>query len=255
MAEPLVEVSDLTKEFRVASARPPSLFNQLRRTLWLGGPTRRFRALSDVTFRLEEGESLGLVGNNGAGKSTLLRILSGIYRPTSGSCRVQGRLTPVLELGVGMSLDLSVRENVFLYGAMIGFRREPLQQHFDEIIAFAGLEDFVEARVKELSSGMRQRLSFAINAQLDSDLLLIDEALAVGDRAFKEKAYGVFYQRRREGKSLVFATHDLEAVAELCDRSLLLDHGEQRAFGPTAEVLKLYTSGDGTKSMSVAPAR
>jgi len=255
MPEPLVEVSHLTKEFRVASARPRSLFNQLRRTLWLGGPRRRFRALSDVTFWLEEGESLGLVGNNGAGKSTLLRILSGIYRPTSGSCRVRGRLTPVLELGVGMSLDLSVRENVFLYGAMIGFRREPLQQHFDEIIAFAGLEDFVEARVRELSTGMRQRLTFAINAQLDSDLLLIDEILAVGDRTFREKAYGVFYQRRRERKSLILASHDLDAVGELCDRSLLLDHGEQRAFGPTPEVLELYTSGDGAKSVGAAPGR
>ena len=253
MPEPLVEVSDLTKEFRVASARPPSLFNQLRRTLWLGGPTRRFRALSDVTFRLEEGESLGLVGNNGAGKSTLLRILSGIYRPTSGSCRVQGRLTPVLELGVGMSLDLSVRENVSLYGAMIGFRREQVRRCFDEIIAFAGLEDFVEARVKELSTGMRQRLTFAINAQLDSDLLLIDEILAVGDRNFKEKAYGVFHERRREGRSLILASHDLGAVAELCDRSLLLDHGEQRAFGPTPEVLELYTSGDGAKSVGAGP--
>ena len=242
MAEPLVKVSDLTKEFRVASARPPSLFNQLRRALWVGRHTRQLRALNDVTFQLHEGESLGLVGDNGAGKSTLLRILSGIYRATAGSCRVRGRLTPVLELGAGMHHELSVRENVFLYGAIIGFRRAQLEQRFDEIIAFAELEDFVEAKVKELSTGMRQRLTFAITAQLDSDLLLIDEILAVGDRAFREKSYEVFHRRRRDGKSLVFASHDLGAVAELCDRSLLLDHGVQRALGPTPEVLALYTS-------------
>jgi ABC-type polysaccharide/polyol phosphate transport system ATPase subunit len=243
VSEPRIEVRQLTKEFRVASARPPSLFNQLRAALWLGHQTRRLCALSDVTFRLAEGESLGLVGHNGAGKSTLLRILSGIYRPTSGSCVIRGRITPVLELGAGMHYDLSVRENVFLYGSMIGFRREPLRARFDEIIAFAGLEDFVDARVKELSTGMRQRLTFAITAQLDSDLLLLDEILAVGDRAFREKSWEVFRRRRRAGKTLVLASHDLDAVAELCERALLLDHGTQRAFGPTAEILALYTGG------------
>ena len=182
MARPLIEVTELQKEFRVEAGMPRSLFNQLRRTLWIGAGHRRLRALSDVTFRLEHGESLGLVGNNGAGKSTLLRILSGIYRPTAGICRIDGRFTPVLELGVGMHQDLSVRENVFLYGAMIGFRRRQLHALFDEIIAFAELEEFVDARVKELSTGMRQRLTFSINAQLESDLILLDEILAVGDR-------------------------------------------------------------------------
>ena len=242
MAEPLIEVRQLTKEFRVESARAPSLFNQIRRTLWLGRQTRRLRALSDVTFSLEDGESLGLVGNNGAGKSTLLRILSGIYRPTSGTCEIHGRLTPVLELGVGMHQDLSVRENVFLYGAMIGFRRADLQRAFDAIIAFADLEEFVDARVKELSTGMRQRLTFSITAHLASDLILLDEILAVGDRNFRDKCTAVFHERRRQGKSLVLASHDLDIVAQLCDRSLLLDHGTQRAFGPTPEVLAMYTS-------------
>jgi len=242
MAGALIEVGHLTKNFRVESARPRSLFNQLRRTLWLGRQTRRLRALNDVTFRLEEGCSLGVVGDNGAGKSTLLRILSGIYRPSSGTYRVHGRFAPVLELGVGVQLELSVRENVFLYGAMIGFRRAQVRERFDEMIAFAELEDFVEAKVKELSTGMRQRLTFAITAQLDSDLMLLDEVLAVGDRSFREKCYGVFRERRREGKSLVLASHDLDAVAELCDESLLLSHGEQVAFGPTAEVLARYAS-------------
>jgi lipopolysaccharide transport system ATP-binding protein len=210
--------------------------------LWLGRQTRRLRALGGVSFRLERGESLGLVGNNGAGKSTLLRILSGIYRPTSGACSVHGTFTPVLELGVGMIGELSVRENVFLYGAMIGFRRADLRRRFDAIIEFADLQEFVEARVKELSTGMRQRLTFAINAQLDSDLILIDEILAVGDRNFRDKCDEVFRARRRQGKSLILASHDLGAVAALCDRSVLLDHGEQRAFGPTDEVLALYTS-------------
>jgi ABC-type polysaccharide/polyol phosphate transport system ATPase subunit len=242
MAAPLVEVTNLTKEFRLQAPMPPSLFNQLRRTLWLGGQTRRLRALSDVTFRLAHGQSLGLVGNNGAGKSTLLRVLGGIYRPTAGTCRVHGRLTPVLELGVGMHQELSVRENVFLYGAMIGFRRPQVQALFDDIIAFAELTDFVEAKVKELSTGMRQRLTFAITAQLETDLILLDEILAVGDRGFRERCYEVFRQRRREGKSLILASHDLIAIEELCDHALLLDHGVPRAFGPTADVLARYTS-------------
>ena len=238
----LVEVTGLTKEFRVETTPSRSLFSQVRKFLWLGRQTRRLRALGGVTFRLERGQSLGLVGNNGAGKSTLLRIVSGIYRPTAGSCAVHGTLTPVLELGVGMVGELSVRENVFLYGAMIGFRRAHLRRRFDAIIEFADLQDFVEARVKELSTGMRQRLTFAINAQLDSDLILIDEILAVGDKNFREKCDEVFRQRRRERKSLILASHDLGAIAALCDRSVLLDHGEQRAFGPTDEVLALYAS-------------
>jgi ABC-type polysaccharide/polyol phosphate transport system ATPase subunit len=236
----LIDVQHVTKEFRVESAAPPSLFNRIRKALWLGGQTRRFPALNDVTFRLENGQSLGLVGNNGAGKSTLLRLLSGIYQPTSGSCTVTGRLTPVLELGVGMHHELSVRENVLLYGAMIGFRRAHVLAVFDEIIAFAELEDFVEAKVKELSTGMRQRLTFSINAQLDSDLLLVDEILAVGDRSFRERCYSVFQRRRQDGKSLVLASHELEIIEELCDLCLLLGHGRQLAFGPTAEVLRTY---------------
>jgi ABC-type polysaccharide/polyol phosphate transport system ATPase subunit len=242
MADALVEVTGLTKEFRLQAPVPPSLFNQLRRALWLGGHTRRLRALSDVTFRLEHGQSLGLVGHNGAGKSTLLRVLGGIYRPTAGACRIYGRLTPVLELGVGMHQELSVRENVFLYGAMIGLRRPQVQALFGDIIAFAELGDFVEAKVKELSTGMRQRLTFAITAQLETDLILLDEILAVGDRSFRERCYEVFRQRRREGKSLILASHDLTAIAELCDHALLLDHGVQRAFGSTPDVLARYTA-------------
>jgi lipopolysaccharide transport system ATP-binding protein len=244
-ANALIEVSHLTKEFRVESSLPPSLFNRIRRALWLGGQTRRFQALNDVSFSLGRGQSLGLVGNNGAGKSTLLRLLSGIYRPTAGSCQVRGRFTPVLELGVGMHHELSVRENVFLYGAMIGFRRPEIIALFDDIIAFAELDDFVEAKVKELSTGMRQRLTFAINAQLDTDLILVDEILAVGDQRFRERCYDIFHQRRQEGRSLVFASHELDVVEALCDHCLLLDHGAQRAFGPTAEVLAEYKSNGG----------
>jgi ABC-type polysaccharide/polyol phosphate transport system ATPase subunit len=240
--EPLIEVRDLAKEFRVERTAAGSLFSRLRRAMWMSGPTRTLRALSDVGFQLMRGESLGLVGDNGAGKSTLLRVLSGIYRPTSGTCRITGRLSPVLELGVGIHHDLSVRENVFLYGAMIGFQRASLAALFDEIIAFAELQDFVDAKVKELSTGMRQRLTFSISAQLDADLILLDEILAVGDVHFRVKCFDVFRRRRREGKSLVLAAHDLDIIAEFCDRCLLLDHGRQRAFGPTAEVLALYTA-------------
>jgi lipopolysaccharide transport system ATP-binding protein len=245
-AEPLIEVSDLRKDFRIESAGPRSLFNRIRRALWISGPTRKFSAVSGVSFRLARGESLGLVGHNGAGKSTLLRILSGIYRPTSGSVRIAGVMSPVLQLNAGMILDLSVRENVFLYGAMIGFRRAPLAERFDEIIAFAELEDFVDAKIKELSTGMHQRLTFAVSAQLDADLILLDEILAVGDIGFREKCYNVFRRRRQEGKSLVLASHDLSALAAFTDKCLLLDHGRQQAFGPADEVLSLYTSRPGS---------
>ena len=150
MGDTLIDVRGVTKEFRIESAAPPSLFNRIRRALWLGGQTRRFAALSDVTFRLERGQSLGLVGHNGAGKSTLLRLLSGIYRPTAGTCTVRGRLTPVLELGVGMHHELSVRENVLLYGAMIGFRRP-------QILALYGL-------LKRMSDNPMVALNHAIAA-------------------------------------------------------------------------------------------
>lgn len=242
MAHTLVDVSHLTKDFRLEKATPSSLFSRIRKALWLRGQTRPLRALSDVTFQLELGQSLGLVGDNGAGKSTLLRILSGIYRPTAGSCHVYGRLTPVLELGVGMHHELSVRENVFLYGAIIGFTRPQLVELFDHIIAFAELEEFVEVKAKELSTGMRQRLTFSINSHLETDLILLDEILAVGDRSFREKCSGVFRERQREGKSIILASHDLDAISEVCNRCLLLEHGRQRAFGPTAEVLAEYES-------------
>ena len=178
----------------------------------------------------------GIYGRSGAGTG------SGGGLTCSGCHIISGSFTPVLEMGVGMHHELSVRENVFLYGAMIGFREEALTALFDEIIAFAELEDFVEAKVKELSTGMCQRLTFSVNAQLDTDLILLDEILAVGDRTFREKCDMVFKKRREDGKSLVLASHDLSAIASVCDVCILLDHGRQRAFGPTADVIELYDS-------------
>ena len=198
------------------------------------------RALDDVSFSIEHGEFFGIVGPNGSGKSTLLKILAGIYRADSGSVRIDGLLSPFIELGVGFNPELNARDNVRVNGTLLGLSRRELDARFDEIIGFAELERFVDQRLKNYSSGMLLRLAYSIAIQVEFDILLLDEVLSVGDASFQEKCFRTFERFREEGKTIVLVTHGLEILEEFADRALQLESGRITSIGPPADVIAYY---------------
>ena len=197
-------------------------------------------ALRDVSAEIGKGEALGLIGRNGSGKTTLLRIVAGIIKPTTGRVRSEGRIGSLLELGAGFHLDFTGRENVFLNGAIQGLRRAEIKARFDEIVAFAELENAVDRPVRTYSSGMTMRLGFAIAAFLDADILLLDEVFAVGDEAFQRKCFGRIFAFKEQGGTIVFVSHDAAAVERLCERSVFLEGGRVAFDGPTREAVARY---------------
>ncbi|TML15270.1 MAG: ABC transporter ATP-binding protein [Actinobacteria bacterium] len=197
-------------------------------------------ALNDVSFRVEPGSAVGLVGRNGSGKTTLLRLLSGIIKPTAGHVEVGGRVGSLLELGAGFHPDLSGRENVFLNGSIHGLKRAYVREQLDEIVAFAGLEEFIDLPVRTYSSGMYMRLGFAIAAHIDADILLLDEVFAVGDEQFQRKCFGKIFEFKQRGGTIVFVSHDAAAVERLCDRAILLQAGRVQFDGPTHDAVVRY---------------
>jgi ABC-type polysaccharide/polyol phosphate transport system ATPase subunit len=197
-------------------------------------------ALRDVTFHVEPGSAVGLVGRNGSGKTTLLRLVSGIIKPTSGTVAVGGRVGSLLELGAGFHPDLTGRENVFLNGSIHGLKRAYIREQLDEIVAFAGLEEFIDLPVRTYSSGMYMRLGFAIAAHIDADVLLLDEVFAVGDEQFQRKCFGKIFEFKQRGGTIVFVSHDAAAVERLCDRAILLRHGRVEFDGPTHDAIVRY---------------
>jgi ABC-type polysaccharide/polyol phosphate transport system ATPase subunit len=197
-------------------------------------------ALRDVSFGVEPGSAIGLVGRNGSGKSTLLRLLSGIIKPTSGRVLVGGRVGALLELGAGFHPDLTGRENVFLQGSIHGLTRTKIRETFDEIVAFAGLESSIDLPVRTYSSGMYMRLGFAIASHMDSDVLLLDEVFAVGDESFQRKCFGKIFEFKQRGGTIVFVSHDASSVERLCDRAVLLKDGLVEFDGPTHEAIVAY---------------
>ncbi len=197
-------------------------------------------ALRDVSFRIEPGSAVGLVGRNGSGKTTLLRLISGIIKPTSGRVDVGGRVGSLLELGAGFHPDLSGRENVFLNGSIHGLKRSYVREQLEEIVAFAGLEEFIDLPVRTYSSGMYMRLGFAIAAHIDADLLLLDEVFAVGDEQFQRKCFGKIFEFKQRGGTIVFVSHDASAVERLCDRAILLRQGSVEFDGPTHDAIVRY---------------
>jgi ABC-type polysaccharide/polyol phosphate transport system ATPase subunit len=197
-------------------------------------------ALHDVSFAVERGSAVGLVGRNGSGKTTLLRLLSGIIKPTAGRVAVGGRVGSLLELGAGFHLDLTGRENVYLNGSIHGLRRAAIREKLDEIVAFAGLEEFIDLPVRTYSSGMYMRLGFAIASHIEADVLLLDEVFAVGDEAFQRKCFGRIFEFKQRGGTIVFVSHDAAAVERLCDRAVLLQKGVVAFDGPTHDAIVAY---------------
>jgi ABC-2 type transport system ATP-binding protein len=198
------------------------------------------RVLKDVSFEIKKGEFFGIVGRNGSGKSTLLKLLAGIYAPDRGLIQVNGSLTPFIELGVGFNPELTGRENVYLNGALLGFDHGEVDRMYDDIVAFAEIEKFMDQKLKNYSSGMQVRLAFSIAIQAKSDILLLDEVLAVGDAAFQQKCYAYFDNLREQGQTVVLVTHDMSAVQRFCSNALLINKGKIQAIGDPFEIADMY---------------
>ncbi|MBI3001445.1 MAG: ABC transporter ATP-binding protein [Deltaproteobacteria bacterium] len=246
-----IEVEHLWKKFRLSRTHPRggSLWDIIPQTIGRlfgrnGGSDDTFWALKDVSFSVARGDALGIIGPNGAGKSTILKLLSGILRPDRGTIRVNGRVAALIELGAGFHPDLTGRENVYLNGAILGLKKQEIASKFDEIVEFAGIEEFIDTPIKHYSSGMAVRLGFAVAAHMDPDLFLIDEVLAVGDMAFQRKCLQKVTALRQVGKTILFVSHNLEAVSFLCPESLLLRASFVSYLGPTREAISAYLRPD-----------
>ena len=234
-----LRVDSVTKTFRIHQERASSL----KQYIASGGRNRyeEFVALSDVSFDVKDGEAVGVIGHNGSGKSTLLKCMAQILTPNAGSIDVRRKMAALLELGAGFHQELSGRDNIFLNASILGMARKDIAARFDEIVDFSGLHEFIDTPVKTYSSGMYVRLAFAVAINVDPELLLIDEILAVGDVTFQKKCMEKFVDFRTQGRTLVLVTHDATTVREFCDRAIWLDHGVVRADGDPAEIVDEYT--------------
>lgn len=201
---------------------------------------REFWALRNVNFEVKKGETVGIIGCNGSGKSTLLQMICGTLNPTSGSINTKGRIAALLELGSGFNPEFTGRENVYLNGAVLGLSNKEIDERFDDIADFADIGEFIERPVKTYSSGMTVRLAFAVQAMVDPDILVVDEALAVGDEKFQRKCFARLEELKSKGSSILFVSHSSASIVELCDRTLLLDHGNQLMFGDSPSVVRIY---------------
>ena len=236
----MIEIRNLDKTFRIPEHRMDSFKERAAHPL-TRMEYRELHALRDVSFDVHQGEFFGIVGRNGSGKSSLLKILASIYRADGGRVRVAGRLAPFIELGVGFNPELTARENGELNGVLMGLTRREARRRLGAVIEFAELEDFVDLKLKNYSSGMMVRFAFAIMVQADADIMLIDEVLAVGDAAFAQKCMDVFHEKRDAGKTIVLVTHDMGTVQSLCHRAALLHEGQLRYIGaPEDAALRYY---------------
>lgn len=221
-----IKVSNVSKTFKLPHEKQSSIKGMFV-SMFNGKRTyEKQRVLKDISFEIKKGEFLGIVGRNGSGKSTLLKLLAGIYTPDKGHIQINGKLTPFIELGVGFNPELTGRENVFLNGALLGFNREEMAAMYDEIVKFAELEKFMDQKLKNYSSGMQVRLAFSIAIRANTDILVLDEVLAVGDEAFQRKCYEYFISLKRKGKTVVLVTHSMDAVRSFCTKAILINDGQ-----------------------------
>jgi ABC-type polysaccharide/polyol phosphate transport system ATPase subunit len=252
-ARAAIAVNGVNKTFAIPRHRPSTLKERALHPFRVI-PETRFDAARDISVQIEEGESFGIVGRNGSGKSTLLKMLAGIYLPDSGTIEVRGRVSPLIELGVGFNPELAARDNVIVNGSLLGLRRGEIARRFPKILEFAGLEEFEDLRLKNYSSGMLLRLAFSTAIQVDADVLLFDEVLAVGDADFQEKCFAEFRRMKRDGRTMVMVNHGMEEIRRFCDRALLLEHGEVAAIGDPEEVAERYVelSAEGGGALELA---
>lgn len=242
MSEAAISVSRVSKNFRLPHEKHVSIKAAFT-SVFRGGKrgVTIQHALKDIDFNVKKGEFFGIVGRNGSGKSTLLKMLAGIYKPSSGEVKTEGKLVPFIELGVGFNPELSGRENVYLNGALLGFSKKEIDALYDEIVQFAELEQFMDQKLKNYSSGMQVRLAFSLATRAEADILLVDEVLAVGDAAFQRKCFEYFKELKALKKTVVFVTHDMSAVREYCDRAILIEKSHLVAEGEPNKIANAYT--------------
>lgn len=236
----VIKVDRLHKQFKLPHEKVTSIKSAVVNFYRQKQSYEEQKALEDISFEVKKGEFFGVIGRNGSGKSTLLKLLAGIYVPTEGSVSVEGQLTPFIELGVGFNAELTGRENVFLNGALLGFARAEMEAMYQDIVDFAEIERFMDQKLKNYSSGMQVRLAFSIAIRAQSDILLIDEVLAVGDLSFQEKCYKVFDQIKESGRTVVFISHDAGAIERFCDRVAIVDQGKLVDIGEPREMVLKY---------------
>lgn len=235
-----VKVDHAAVRFNIASERVDNLKEYFIKLVKHELMFKEFMALKDVSFEVKRGEAWGIIGTNGSGKSTLLKLICGILKPYQGSVKVNGSIAPMIELGAGFDGDLTASENIFLNGAVLGYDKKFMQEHFDEIVAFAELQDFLEMPIKNYSSGMAARLGFAIATVVRPDILICDEVLAVGDYAFQQKCERRMNEMRADGTTLLYVSHSIESVQSVCDHALWLDKGVVRMTGEVNTVSEAY---------------
>ena len=236
-----IRVDNLVKTFKIPTEASNGIKQKLINVLKGKKGYREFTPLKGISFEIEKGEFFGIVGRNGSGKSTLLKTIAGIYQPNQGSVEVNGRLVPFIELGVGFNHELTGRENIYLNGALLGFSNQEVDAMYDEIVAFAELEDFMEEKLKNYSSGMQVRLAFSIAIRAKSDILLLDEVLAVGDEAFQRKCENYFRQLRKQKKTVILVTHSMGNVRKYCSRAMLIRDGKIVSCGNPDDVANEYS--------------
>ena len=241
MSKAIVEISKLTKSFKIPLEASSGVKQQLINILKGRKGYRVFTPLKDISFTINEGDFFGIVGRNGSGKSTLLKTIAGIYTPNSGNVKVHGSLVPFIELGVGFNPELTGRENIFLNGALLGFSHEEIESMYSAIVEFAELEDFMEERLKNYSSGMQVRLAFSIAIRAHADILLLDEVLAVGDEAFQKKCYSYFDKLKREKRTVILVTHDMAAVERFCTKAVFIEDGHVKMIGKPYRIAAAYS--------------
>lgn len=235
-----IKVDSVSKTFKLPHEKNSSIKGAVLNFYKRNKGYETQEVLKDVSFEIKKGEFFGIVGRNGSGKSTLLKLMAGIYTPSGGGIQINGKLTPFIELGVGFNPELTGRENVFLNGALLGFSRKEMEAMYDDIVEFAEIQKFMDQKLKNYSSGMQVRLAFSIAIRAKSDILLIDEVLAVGDSNFQKKCFDVFADFKRQKRTIVLVTHDMSSVEEYCDRAMLINNGDVVRIGEANEVTKEY---------------
>ncbi len=240
MKNNIIDVQNVSIKFSLTNDKILSLKEFVTKSLTKGIKYNEFWALQEITFSVKKGEVLGLIGRNGSGKSTLLKIISGIMKPTKGSVEVNGNIVPMLELGSGFDMDLNGRENIFLNGAILGYSKEFLEDKYEEIVEFSELGNFIETPIRNYSSGMMARLAFSIATVVNPDILIVDEILSVGDEAFQQKSKDRMKRLMSGGTTVLFVSHSIDQIKEMCDRVIWLDHGKVQMLDYTEKVCSIY---------------
>ncbi len=244
MENPIITIDNVTMQFRLSHEKVNSIKEYFIRMLKKNLRYSDFYALKNISFQVQKGQRIGIIGPNGAGKSTLLRIISGIMKPTKGSIQVNGSVSPLLELGAGFDDEFSGAENIYLNGAILGKTKHFLDEHFEEIVAYSELAEFIDSPVKNYSSGMKAKLGFSIATQVESDILIIDEVLGVGDQNFKKKSSAKIKELMEKGITTILVSHSIEQIRKLTDKTIWLEEGCMKAFGESDRVCDRYEANE-----------